>query len=119
VARVELTDASLSIHVEGVDKLLALKSSITIPLEHVAGVDRDASDATGFYHGLRLPGTNVPGVITAGSFLKHGEWTFWDVHDAAHAIVIRLHDERFAKLVIGVDDPDQTVKAIEAALAPA
>ena len=116
MARVELTDSFLVVHVEGVDKLLALKSSITIPLEHVAGADPDASEATGLFHGLRLPGTNLPGIITAGTFLSHGEWTFWDVHDAANAIVIRLHDERFSKLVIGVDDPAGTVQAINSAL---
>ena len=98
------------------DKLLALKSSITISLEHVAGADVDASEATGFFHGLRLPGTNLPGIITAGTFLSRGEWTFWDVHDSEHAIAVRLHDERFSKLVIGVADPAETVRAIEAAL---
>ena len=94
------------------DKLLALKSSITISLEHVAGADVDASEATGFFHGLRLPGTNLPGIITAGTFLSHAEWTFWDVHDPARAIVIRLHDERFSKLVIGVNDPAGTAQAV-------
>jgi hypothetical protein len=30
---------------------------------------------------------------------------FWDVHDPAGAVVIHLADERYARLVIGVDDP--------------
>jgi hypothetical protein len=39
------------------------------------------------------------------------------VHDSNRAITIRLHDEHYAKLVIGVDDPSGTVSAITAALA--
>jgi hypothetical protein len=41
---------------------------------------------------------------------------FWDVHDAAKAVVIRLTEERHARLVIGVDDPAETVAAIQQAL---
>jgi len=40
---------------------------------------------------------------------------FWDVHDPQKAIVIRLKDERYARLVIEVDDPPATVAAIEEA----
>jgi hypothetical protein len=36
--------------------------------------------------------------------------------DAAKAVVIRLADERYARLVVGVDDPAQTVAAIRQAL---
>jgi hypothetical protein len=55
-------------------------------------------------------------VITAGRFLQRGEWAFWDVHDPAACVAIRLHDEHYARLVIGVDDPDATAAAISAAL---
>jgi hypothetical protein len=41
---------------------------------------------------------------------------FWDVHDPAKAVVIHLADERYARLVIGVDDPAATVAAIRRAL---
>jgi hypothetical protein len=70
MARVETTPTALIVHVEGIDRVLALKTSITIPLEHVIGVDQDSTEASGIYHGLRLPGTNVPGIVTAGTFYK-------------------------------------------------
>ena len=116
MARVEVEGTSLVVHVEGVDRILALKSTVTIPLQHVAGVDKDVAEAKRRYLGLRLPGTYIPGVVTAGTYLKDGAWTFWDVHDPDHAIVISLHDEHFAKLVIGVDDPVGTAAMIEETL---
>ena len=63
-----------------------------------------------------MVGTNLPGVITAGRFVNRGEWSFWDVHDPDKAIAMRLHDEHYAKLVIGVDDPKATTQAITAAI---
>ena len=63
--------------------------------------------------GIRAPGANVPGVITAGTFHIHGERVFWDVHDAAKAVVIELADEHYARLVVQVADPGATVALVE------
>jgi hypothetical protein len=117
VAKVEINGDALQIHVTGVDRILALKSSVSVPLTHVSGADQDLEEASVVFHGLKLPGTGIPGVVTAGSWLKSGEWTFWDVHDPARAVIIRLHDEHYSRLVIGVDDPAATVELIRAALA--
>lgn len=65
-----------------------------------------------------VPGTDVPYVVMAGSsvFLD-GEHAFWDVHDPDRTVVIGLDHERFANLVLEVDDPQATAAAINAALA--
>jgi len=116
MAEIELTPTTLVVHITGADKLLALKSRLEVPLAHIAEVTGIVPEAHAVYHGLRVGGTNLPGVITAGRFVQHGEWSFWDVHDPDKAIAIRLHDEGYAKLVIGVDDPQAAVAAIAAAL---
>ena len=41
---------------------------------------------------------------------------FWDVHDPEKTVVIRLKDERYARLVVEVEDPTATVAAIQEAL---
>ena len=58
----------------------------------------------------------MPGVITAGTFFQDGDRVFWDVRDPEKTIVIRLEDERYARLVIEVEDPPTTVAAIERAI---
>jgi hypothetical protein len=115
MAEIEITPTTLVVHITGADVLLSLKSRIEVPLEHIAGVSVSPPEAHDIWHGLRI-GTNLPGVITAGHFLQHGEWAFWDVHDPDKAIEIRLHDERYAKLVIGVDNFEATAQAIAAAI---
>ena len=63
-------------------------------------------------------GARVPGVITAGSFRQEGDTVFWDVHDPEKAIIIELADERYARLVVEVEDPSATVALITRALGP-
>src|SRR5262249_18637140 len=86
MARVELTDDTLIVHVDGVDKFLAFKSRIECPLEHVVGaelgVDPDVQEH--FNRSVRLPGSYMPPFVIAGTYVyRHeGEWArqFWDVH---------------------------------------
>ncbi|HXZ31538.1 MAG TPA: hypothetical protein VEH30_04605 [Terriglobales bacterium] len=111
-----IAEGKLTLHVRGTDKLWAFRSSLEIPLVHIAGVRADPEVARGWYHGIRMPGTNVPGVITAGTFYQDGKRVFWDVHHPEKTIVIDLHDERYSELVVEVDDPLAAVRLITAAL---
>ncbi len=111
-----ISGGMLTLHVQGADKLWALKSSLEIPLQHVAGIRADASIAHGWWHGIRLAGTNFPGVITAGTFYQHGNRVFWDVHDPDNTIVIQLRDERYNELIVEVADPQASVELVNAAL---
>lgn len=61
---------------------------------------------------MRMGGTNVPGVITAGTFYQHGQRVFWDIHRPEHTIVIELHDERYNELIVEVGDPEVAVELI-------
>jgi len=111
-----VAEDTLTLHVKGADKLWALKSSLEIPLVHIAGARTDPEIARGWWHGIKMPGTNVPGVITAGTFYQDGKRVFWDVHHPEKTIVIDLHDERFNELVIEVADPEVAVRLIQNAI---
>ena len=111
MAEVELARDALIVHVRGMDRLWALKSRLEIPLAHVVNAEADPELARG-WRGIRSVGTQVPGVITAGTFHQEGERVFWDVHDPEKTVVIRLKDERYSRLVIEVEDPPTTVAAI-------
>ncbi|MDT8067729.1 MAG: hypothetical protein ROO76_06130 [Terriglobia bacterium] len=108
-----IADGKLQLHVRGMDVLWALKSSLEIPLQHVAGIRADPSVAHSWFHGVRMPGTNIPGVITAGTFYQDGKRVFWDVHNPDNTVVIELHDERYNELIVEVADPILTVMAVQ------
>jgi hypothetical protein len=103
---------TLVVEIEGLDKLWALKSRLTIPLANIRGATADPGMIR-TPKGIRAPGSHLPGVITAGTFHIDGERVFWDVRDPAKAVVIELADERYARLVIQVDDPRSTVDLVE------
>lgn len=110
---VSIADGKLLLEVQGMDKVWALRSHLTISLEHVVRAYADPAAAEGWYHGLRLGGTNLPGVIVAGNFYQHREWVFWDVHHHENTIVIELRHEHYSKLVIEVERPEQAIELIQ------
>lgn len=103
--------------VEGWDKLWALKSRLTIPLEHIKGVRADDDAAKGWWHGARLGGSDLPGVITAGTFYRKGKLVFFDTHKPENTIVVDLHHESYEQLILQVRDPAGAAALISAAIA--
>ena len=117
MVRVELTATHLVMYVEGMDKMLALKSQLAVPLAHIVKAEVDPTPARRYWKGLRMPGTSIPGVLTAGSFYQHGEWTFWDVRNPDRTIVVHLAHEHYKAFVVEVGDPQGTADAINRAVA--
>ncbi|MFF0526837.1 hypothetical protein ACFYT3_00485 [Nocardia amikacinitolerans] len=116
MAVISIDGGNLMVRIEGLDKLWALKSSLVIPLANVRGATLDPGIIKE-RKGIRAPGTHVPGVVTAGTFHIDGERVFWDVRDPDKAVVIELADERYARLVVQVDNPAEVVGMIEKACA--
>ena len=121
MTKVEIQDDRLIARIQGLDQVLALRSELSIPLEHVQGAAVSPTEVrkrSGNLLRLHVPATDVPYVVMAGSFLfLDGEHAFWDVHDPDRTVAIELDHERFAKLVLEVEDPQATVAAINAAIA--
>lgn len=111
----EILDGNLILRVEGMDKVWALKSELTIPLAHVKGARVDTEIVKGWWHGLKMPGSNIPGVLTAGTFYQANKRVFWDIHHPESAVVILLDHESYDELVIQVEDPKGFVDHIHAA----
>jgi len=106
----------IHLDVEGIDKMWAVRSHLEFPLSHILAVRVDTEAARGWWHGFRLMGSNIPGILTAGTFYQQGELVFYDVHDPDRTIVLDLDHERYKKLIVEVGDPEAAKKAIDRAL---
>jgi hypothetical protein len=115
-ASIEISADFLTVHIEGADKLWTLESRLQIPLANVVSAQPARTEATQWLHGMRVGGTHIPGVISAGRFYSHGELVFWDVHEHEYAIAIQLRDERYEKLVIEVENPYHDIVRIREAV---
>jgi hypothetical protein len=111
-----ISEGKLLLQVQGADRLWAFKSSLEIPLQHLVGIRADPTVARGWWHGIKMPGTSIPGVITAGTFYQSGKRVFWDVHHPDNTVVIELRDERYNQLIVEVENPMVAVGIVEAAL---
>jgi len=124
MVEVSVRGPMLHLEVLGWDKLWAFKSRLEIPLAHVtsvrmlSGLDELKALSRELGFGLRMPGTDVPGLITAGSYkFSRGGWVFIDVHRPFDRIVlIELTDEPYRKLAVEVEDPEATVRVIKDAV---
>ncbi len=119
MTELSVSDGKLIVEVKGWDKLWSLRSHLAIPVVDVVRVYADPEIAQHWWKGLRLAGTHVPGIIAAGTFYQHGDWVFWDVHNPEKAVVVELRHERYAKLIVEVENPSETVSAIQTKLARA
>jgi hypothetical protein len=116
---IETTEGKLALTIHGLDVILAFTHRLEIPLSHVVGVDVGVSDEARvrLQHSLRLPGTHVPGLITAGSYAEHGRWMFWNIKTGKNAITIRVTHEKYDSVVVDVEDPASSVAQIRSAIA--
>ena len=115
---ISIADCRIHFDVEGIDRMWALRSQLEFPLSHIRGVRVDPEAATGWWHGIRLWGSNIPGVLTAGTFYQNGRVVFYDVHDPARTIVIELDHEHYDRMVVEVEDPAGEKAKIENAISP-
>ncbi len=118
-ASISVKDGSLLVDIEGADQIWALKSQLQIPVNQVTGAASAESDARKWLHEVQLGGKHVRGVMSAGRLYTQGRWVFWDVHDAASAIGIELCGERYSKLVVEVDNPEERIRQIQEVCASA
>ncbi len=116
MVRVSVEGDRVRFDVEGWDQLWALKSQLEIPVAHIRAVRADPEPARGWWHGFRLPGTQIPGILTAGTFYTSDGAAFYDVHDPERTIVIDLDHEHYRRLIIEVEHPDAAVALLQSAI---
>ncbi|MBX3313046.1 MAG: hypothetical protein KF906_01900 [Actinobacteria bacterium] len=107
-------DDRLLVRPVGLVRVWALSRGIDCPLSSV--VDVGVSPTRELHKGFRSPGTNLPGIMTAGTFRSKGEKSLWMVGRHKEVLVIELTGERYRFLVLGVEDPKAAYEALRAAL---
>lgn len=115
---IAIDGADLDIQVQGMHKLWALKSSLRVPLADVRDVRHDPERARRIMPGLRLPGTHIPAVYTAGTYYQADfRPDFWTVRDPDNAIVIQCREgAAYDEIIVEVEDPAGTVERIRGAV---
>lgn len=111
MASLVIGDDTVTVHLSSVEKVEAVHGDLTLPRSAVVGA-RAVEDALREVHGLRLPGTGLPGFVLVGTFLTHDTRTFAVCHGHAPGLVVELAGARYDRLVLTCDDPAAVVEAV-------
>jgi hypothetical protein len=94
------------------EKAESLHGDIRVPLSSVQEVEV-VDDIIHAVHGMRLPGSRIPGRFAIGTFVHDGEKTFAVVHhDTPRGVRVLLEDGAFSELLVGCADPEAIAASI-------
>lgn len=109
MVKVTKSSNEYTFEVNGWHKLWAFKSSIVIPAEHIVRAYKDENYSMSFWN-LRVPGTYLPGVITAGTYIGKEGIIFCDYTNKKNLLTVELKDEHYSKLVVEVENIEATLR---------
>ncbi len=113
--KISVENDNLVFTLTGVDRVLALKSKLTIPLKHVKSVSTAKADWN-YFKMLKVAGTRIPELVVDGRFLSKEGLLFYEMHDPDKCITVELEDEKYKKVVFEVSDKENTAKMIQDAI---
>ena len=106
-----LVDDDDTVSLSAVEKAEALHGDVSVPRAAVVSV-RVVPDGLDEVHGLRMPGTALPGVIMVGTWRDKQGVTFAVCHGRQPAVVVELTGQRYDRLVVTVENPGEVAVAL-------
>ncbi|MGO3182658.1 MAG: hypothetical protein ACTIJ9_07485 [Aequorivita sp.] len=109
MVRIETDDNNFVFEVVGWHKIWTFTNKLIIPMANVVDAYPNEQQLN-FIPGLRLFGTGLPGVISAGTYYIQDKVVFCDVMNYKNSIVVELRDEYYKMLVIEVEEPMDVIR---------
>lgn len=102
------------------ERIWACRGGVCAPLSSVVRMDRGIPGPR--LLDIRAPGTFIPGIIKAGTYLTRDGKEFWYVpRGMPHYVTIELREGPYRRIVLGLDDAESVERALgvtEAARTP-
>jgi hypothetical protein len=99
----------------GIDRILAIKNELRVPIEHIIDVSTERVDWD-MFNQVRIVGTALPGVVKDGRFVSKEGWLFYEMHDPNKCLTVTLKDERYKKVIFEVADKEYSANQIRQAM---
>jgi len=108
-----IDDDTVTLELSPAEKFEALHGNISVPRSAITGV-RAVPDGMDELHGLRMPGTGIPGLLMVGTLRSGDLVTFAVCHARRRAVVVDLTGQEYDKLVVTADDAEDVVARLTA-----
>lgn len=103
MARIEIADGMLIVVVDGLARVATPRNRVEVSLAHIVAVTARAEAPTGlleYVRALSSPGTHIPGVLRAGTFVARDGRVFYAIRHGTRAVVIDLERESYRRLIV-------------------
>jgi hypothetical protein len=111
MAQLLVDDDVVTVSLSGIEKAEALHGDVSVPRAAVVSA-RAVPDGMAEVHGLRMPGTGLPGVIMVGTWREAERVTFAVCHGRGPAVVLELTGQRYDRIVVTVENPEEVVASL-------
>jgi hypothetical protein len=108
MAELQVNGDIVTVSLSAVEKAEAVHGNVSVPRAAVVSA-RIVPDGMDEVHGVRMPGTGLPGVIMVGTWRDQGTVTFAVCHGRRPAVVLELTGQRYDRIVVTVEDPEDVV----------
>jgi hypothetical protein len=96
------------------ERMEALHGDLRLPRSALQGAEV-LDDAIHAVHGLRAPGTGLPGFVAVGTYRASGRKLFAVVHhDHRRGVRLRFSGADYDEVIVGCDDPEDVVARLTA-----
>ena len=109
-----IEDGLLKIDLSRVEKVLSVHGSFRTPLEQVGSVSTGVPRQS--WRDLRVPGTFLPWVVKAGTYLTKRGREFWYVTKNRGFLTIELKNGNYKRIVLGLNDNQHWADQIESSV---
>ncbi|MBV9206952.1 MAG: hypothetical protein JO037_16520 [Actinobacteria bacterium] len=111
MAQLLVHDDVVTVSLSAIEKAEAVHGDVSVPRAAVVSA-RVVLDGMDEVHGLRMPGTGLPGVIMVGTWRDHERVTFAVCHGRRPAVVLELTGQRYDRIVVTVENPDEIAASL-------
>ena len=103
---------TLVLRLSTLEKVEGVHGDIRVPVSSVQSVTV-LDDVIHAVHGLKMPGSRLPGVFAMGTFVSREGTVFAIVHhQTKRGLKVNLNGATYDALIIGIDDPEGLVSSL-------
>lgn len=106
MVKIKINDEMIEFEILDSHKIWTFQSSIKVKLSNIVNIYKK-DEKYDWFPGWRVPGTNIPYLITAGTYFKNKEKHFWDVTNYKDVYVFELQNTEYKKLFLNIKNHNE------------
>jgi len=112
MAELRIEGDELVLELTTVEEIEGVHGTVRLPASSIRSVEV-LDDAIHAVHGMRAPGTGIPGSTAVGTFRSPDEKMFAVVHhDTPRGVRVRLEGADYDELIVGCAEPEAVAASL-------